>query len=60
MKRIIWIFWVFLLLLPLSGFAEYQPGEHVADFQLPDSYGNLVNLYDYSDYIVILPFWEVG
>ncbi len=45
------------LILVSSAFAEYQIGEHVNDFTLPDAYGNPVSLYDYQDQIVILTFW---
>lgn len=49
-----------LLLLIIPSFAEYQVGDHVVDFTLPDTSGNPVSLYDYSDRIVIMPFWEAG
>jgi peroxiredoxin len=38
--------------------AEYQYGDHVTNFTLPDTGRNPVSLYDYSDQIVMLFFWE--
>ena len=60
MKTIGMILLLLLLSLPMTALAEYLPGEHVNDFTLPDSYGNDVSLYDYSDYIVVMAFWENG
>jgi len=60
MRNILGIALLILILIPFSVLAEYQPGDPVADFQLPNAYGNTVHLYDYSDYIVIMPFWETG
>ena len=48
------------LILVSSVFAEYQIGQHVNNFTLPDAYGNQVSLYDYQDRIVILTFWFAG
>ena len=48
------------LILVNSVFAEYQIGQHVNNFTLPDAYGNSVSLYDYQDRIVILAFWFTG
>jgi cytochrome oxidase Cu insertion factor (SCO1/SenC/PrrC family) len=50
---------IFLLILGVVGpaVAEYHVGDHVADFTLPNAYGNNVSLYDYQDCIVVLAFW---
>jgi cytochrome oxidase Cu insertion factor (SCO1/SenC/PrrC family) len=37
--------------------AVYRVGDHVNDFTLPDTHGNMVSLYDYQDRIVLLAFW---
>ncbi len=60
MKTIGVILLLLLLTFPMTVLAEYQPGEHVDDFTLPDSYSNNVSLYDYSDHIVIMAFWQNG
>lgn len=61
MKRL----FVLFILLPLiflipPASAQYQVGEHVDNFMLPDYNNQSVNLYDYLDRIVILQFWENG
>jgi hypothetical protein len=38
--------------------AEYQIGDLVADFTLPDTARNPVSLYDYSDQVVMIFFWD--
>ncbi|MBL7074255.1 redoxin domain-containing protein [candidate division KSB1 bacterium] len=38
-------------------FAQYQVGDHVDDFTLPDVNGGTVSLYDYSDQLVLLNFF---
>ena len=50
----------FSLILVSSAFAEYQIGQHVNNFTLPDAFGNSVSLYDYQDRIVIVSFWFTG
>ena len=62
MRTLIIAAMVFLLCLGLAGPASavYQIGDHVADFTLPDAYGNNVSLYDYQDCIVVLVFWFYG
>ena len=60
MKKFLILTLTLLLIISFSAFAQYEVGEYVEDFQLPDQNGNPVNLYDYQDYIVILPFWEDG
>ena len=51
---------VLCLVLVLPAGAVYQIGEHVADFTLPNAYGVNVSLYDYKDFIVVMPFWFTG
>ena len=44
-----------------SVFAQPQPyevGEHVDNFTLIEAYGDTISLYDYSDRIVCMPFWN--
>ena len=60
MKHFLGLLLIGLLLFPLTTKAEYQVGEHVDDFSLPGSLGDTVSLYDYSDRIVVIPFWESG
>lgn len=40
--------------------AQYQYGDPVSDFTLPDGQGNPVSLSDYPGKIVFLVFWENG
>jgi peroxiredoxin len=40
--------------------AQYQVGDHIENFTLPDTSGNMVSLYDYIDRLVVLAFWENG
>ena len=49
-----------LVVIALGGtaLAQYEVGDTVADFTLPDSAGNMVSLYDYSDRIVFCYFWK--
>ncbi len=54
------VFILILFMLPLIALAQYEVGDYVDNFTLPDANGNLVNLYDYSDRIVVIPFWETG
>ena len=49
-----------LLLMAVPASAEYQIGDHVEDFTLPDSDDNMVNLYDYADRIVVMAWWSPG
>lgn len=58
MRKLLGLLAVILLLIPFAAMAEYQVGEHVDDFTLNDAYGTSVSLYDYSDRIVVIPFWE--
>jgi len=58
MRKLPGLLLVVLLLIPFTVMAEYQVGEHVEDFTLPDAYGTDVSLYDFSDRIVVIPFWE--
>lgn len=55
-KRIL-ILVIVLLSLTVTAFARYIVGDTVANFTLPDSGGNPVSLYDYSDNIVLIYFW---
>jgi hypothetical protein len=48
----------FAIAVPVG--AVYQIGEHVADFTLPNAYGQNVSLSDYHDRIVLMPFWFSG
>jgi len=58
MKKIFLLSAVALLIGVLQSQARYQVGDLVADFTLPDSQGNPVSLYDYSDEIVVIYFWS--
>ena len=49
---------MFLLVTPAQ--SQYVYGDPVNDFSLPDSENQTVSLFDYSDRIVFLVFWEVG
>lgn len=60
MKKLLGVLILSFALVPAAAFAEYMIGDHVEDFILPDTSGNMVSLYDYSDYIVVIPFWESG
>jgi len=60
MKSIYPILVIILLFIPLTLFAEYQVGDHVEDFTLIDATGTEVSLYDFSDRVVVIPFWEAG
>lgn len=60
MKHFLGLLLIGLLLFPLTTKAEYQVGELVDDFSLPSNSGDTVSLYDYSDRIVVIPFWETG
>ena len=56
-KRIT-VFLIFLFILSISSLAQqYEAGDFVADFTLPDSGGNPVSLSDFSDNIVCIYFW---
>jgi hypothetical protein len=37
--------------------AEYQVGDHVADFTLTNAFGQQVSLYDYAGMTIMLTFW---
>ena len=61
MKRLtVLLLIVFLLSFVVPAFAQYTEGDHVEDFQLPDQQGNMVNLYDYQDWIVLIAWWTPG
>ncbi len=52
---------LFLLLLASQVvLGQYQVGDPVDDFTLPDSRGNPISLSDYPNQIVFLTFWEAG
>ena len=57
MRRILLVALGLLLLISIAA-AQYQVGDPVSDFTLQDSNGDLVSLYDYSDQIIFLAFWE--
>jgi hypothetical protein len=57
MKKILLLICGALLFYGIAS-AEYQIGDPVADFTLPDTARNPVSLYDYSDQIVMIFFWE--
>lgn len=59
MKKLVILLSLQFVIFALS-YGEYQIGDHVEDFELPDSQGNTVHLYDYSDMIVLLAWWENG
>jgi len=58
MKKLLGVLLVILLLIPFTAMAEYLVGDHVEDFTLPDAYEIDVSLYDFSDRVVVIPFWE--
>ncbi len=60
MKKLPILLLVVLLLIPLTTMAEYEVGDHVDDFTLRDANGTDVSLYDFSDRVVVIPFWETG
>jgi len=61
MKKLLLLLLVLpILLLSIPAVAQYQVGEHVDDFTLPDHNNRPVNLYDYQDRIVVLGFWSDG
>jgi cytochrome oxidase Cu insertion factor (SCO1/SenC/PrrC family) len=41
-------------------FANYQVGDTVADFTLPDAYGNPVSFSDFEGMVVVVNFWTPG
>jgi cytochrome oxidase Cu insertion factor (SCO1/SenC/PrrC family) len=49
-----------LIVAALPAAAQYQYGDPVSDFTLPDAQGNPVSLSDYPGKIVFLVFWENG
>ncbi len=57
MKKLVILLSLQFVIFALS-YGEYQIGDHVEDFELPDSQGNRVSLYDYADRIVIMPWWQ--
>ncbi len=59
MKRIPLLAWL-LFAVALPAAAQYQYGDPVSDFTLPDAQGNPVSLSDYPGKIVFLVFWENG
>ena len=59
MKKLLGILILGLALVPAAVLAEYMVGEHVENFTLPDTSGNMVSLYDYSDRIVCMVFWDI-
>jgi cytochrome oxidase Cu insertion factor (SCO1/SenC/PrrC family) len=47
-----------LAILPLqTAVAAYQVGDTVADFTLPDAFGNPVSFSDYEGMVVLINFW---
>ncbi|MBC8204911.1 MAG: hypothetical protein H8E87_05305 [FCB group bacterium] len=62
MKQFSTLFLLSLMLYTVpSVFAQPQPyevGEHVDNFTLIEAYGDTISLYDYSDRIVCMPFWN--
>ena len=59
MRTMIFTAVIFLLILGVAGPASalYVVGDHVADFTLPNAYGQQISLYDYQDRIIVMPFW---
>lgn len=58
MRKLLGLLFLVLLLIPFTAMAEYQVGDHVEDFTLPDAYGTDVSFYDFAGRVVVLPFWE--
>ena len=59
MKKLIVI--ILLVLISSLGIAyaqQYNVGDIVSDFTLPEAFGGQVSLSDYYDRIVILFYWE--
>ncbi len=46
-----------LMMTGSAAFGAYQVGDHVADFTLPDAFGNSVSYYDYNGMVVMINFW---
>ncbi len=47
-----------LAMLPLqTAIGAYQVGDTVADFTLPDAFGNPVSYSDYEGMVVLINFW---
>jgi len=45
------------LLTGAAAFGAYGVGDHVADFTLPDAYGNSVSYSDFNGMVVMINFW---
>lgn len=52
-------FWVFMMcaLLTPAAFGAYQVGQTVADFTLPNAYGQSVSYSHFSGLVVLINFW---
>jgi len=46
-----------LLIACSAAMGAYQVGDTVADFTLPDAYGNSVSFSNYNGMVVMLNFW---
>lgn len=46
-----------LLMTASVAMSAYQVGDTVADFTLPDAYGNQVSFSDYAGLVVLINFW---
>jgi len=46
--------------LALPALGQYQVGDPVANFTLPNQLGQNVSLSDYPDRIMFLVFWQPG
>ncbi len=58
MKKWFLPYLLILILIPVIASAQrYAVGDTVSNFTLPDSGGNPVSLYDYSNEIVLIYFW---
>jgi hypothetical protein len=49
-----------LLLVAPAVLGQYQVGDPVDGFTLPDGQGNPVSMSDYPNQIIFLTFWESG
>jgi len=58
MKKLLLLSFLAIILICGTSVAQYVVGDTVSDFTLPDSGGNMVSLYDYSDNIVFCYFWK--
>ena len=56
-KRYIALIVAGLMMTTVSAFGAYVVGDTVADFTLPDAYGNQVSFSDYNGMVILINFW---